>query len=208
MTSFSGLREVSLLASLNGSLRWPRYGRKSSQGAVFNQTISLTSPQVVARLSRHLNTSCHLYRSLHIKVCVSPRPARLALNTSIIWTSPYSKCLHLNAVKLKDLRLADMSQNFYLGVFCPSPTFIIGPVPPRWVICYYPKPPRLCLTWISACQRRVLVIYMEGKTTGSASRFHGISHLSWRIISHKLKKPPLWGGSSPNTLCKNKISPN
>lgn len=51
MTSFSGLRELSLLASLNGSLWWPRYGSQSLQctacEAVFNMTISLTGPQVV-----------------------------------------------------------------------------------------------------------------------------------------------------------------
>lgn len=51
MTSFSGLRGVSLLASLYGSLWWPGYGSQSSQcnacEAVFNMTISLRSPQVV-----------------------------------------------------------------------------------------------------------------------------------------------------------------
>lgn len=51
MTSFSVLREVSLLASLNGSLWWPRYGSQSSHctacEGVFNMIISQTSPQVV-----------------------------------------------------------------------------------------------------------------------------------------------------------------
>lgn len=51
MTSFSGLRGVSLLVSLNGSLWWPRYCSQSPQSSasedVFNITISLTSPQVV-----------------------------------------------------------------------------------------------------------------------------------------------------------------
>lgn len=70
MTSFSVLREVSLLAGLNGALWWPRYGSQSSQctacEVVFNKIISLRSPQVVdwievfARscFSAHFNVFC------------------------------------------------------------------------------------------------------------------------------------------------------
>lgn len=55
MTSFSVLRDVSLLTSLNGSLRWPRYRIQSLHctacEGVFNMIISLTGPQVVDWIS-------------------------------------------------------------------------------------------------------------------------------------------------------------
>lgn len=55
MTSFSVSGEVSLLASLNGSLWWPRYDSQSLQcavcEAVFNMIIRLTSLQVVDWMS-------------------------------------------------------------------------------------------------------------------------------------------------------------
>ncbi len=78
MTSFSGLREVSLLASLNGSLWWPRYGSQSSQctayEAVFNMTISLTSPQVVDWIGVLTRSCFFALFSIYTFLSVSPIP--------------------------------------------------------------------------------------------------------------------------------------
>lgn len=75
MTSFSVLREVSLLANLNGSLWWPRYGSQSSQcaacEAVFNMIISLTSPQVVDWMGVFAE-SC--FFAIQTSVSVPPTP--------------------------------------------------------------------------------------------------------------------------------------
>lgn len=91
MTSFSGLREVSLLASLNGSLWWPRYGSQSSQRSatdtVFNATISLTTPQVVAWVVVCAE-SCFFALLANLSLLsVSPTPAFFWSLTRSLWFS-------------------------------------------------------------------------------------------------------------------------
>lgn len=93
MTSFSGLRGVSLLASLNGSLWWPRYRSQSPQSsaseAVFNVTFSLTRPQVVAWTRARLHHTldfCHLCALIRLSHSVSSW-------VGLIWGFSSSSCV-------------------------------------------------------------------------------------------------------------------
>lgn len=75
MTSFSGLKGVSLLACLNGPLSWPRYSSWSSpcpaSEAVFNIRIRLCTS---SWLKRHFQSILFLCASGPSHVSISPIP--------------------------------------------------------------------------------------------------------------------------------------
>lgn len=104
MTSFSGLREILLLAHLNDSLWWPRYRvmspQRTASEALSNVTISLSSQQVAAGKGVFSASCCfellfillHIFLCCFISVSVFLFPRLFSHWVFITWASAWPVC--------------------------------------------------------------------------------------------------------------------